>query len=64
VVFEVIFDLFDISGRPWHEAVGEVRESLQWQVLKTITWWAQDVILMGCGQVEGCDEGHRVWCLK
>ncbi len=34
VVFEVIFDLFDISGRPWHEGVGEIRESLQWHVLQ------------------------------
>ena len=34
VVFEVIFDLFDISGQPWDEAVGEIRESLQWHVLQ------------------------------
>jgi hypothetical protein len=24
---------------------------------------AQDGVLMGCGQVEGCDEGHGVWCV-
>ena len=65
VVFEMIFDLFDISGRLWCEGVGEIRESLQWRFLKTITCWTQDVILMGCGQVGGCgDEGHPVWCLK
>ena len=34
VVFEVIFDLFDISGRLWCEGVGEIRESLQWHVLQ------------------------------
>ena len=56
-MFEVIFDLFDISGRPWHEGVGEIRESLQCRFLKSITCWAQDVILMGCRQVEGCEEG-------
>jgi hypothetical protein len=30
VVFEVIFDLFDMGGRLQHEEVGEIRESLQW----------------------------------
>ena len=64
VVFEVIFDLFDISGGPQHEGVGEIRESLQWRFLQTIACWAQDVILLGCGQVEGCDDGHRVWWLE
>ena len=34
VVFEVIFDLFDISGRAQHEGVREIRESLQWPVLR------------------------------
>ena len=29
VEFEVIFDLFDISGRAQHEGVGEIGESLQ-----------------------------------
>ena len=34
VVFEVIFDLFDVSGRLSYEGVGEIRESLSWRFLK------------------------------
>jgi hypothetical protein len=39
VVFEVIFDLFDISGRLWHEGVGKMRERLQWRVLQASCTW-------------------------
>ena len=39
MVFEVIFDLFDMGGRLQHEEVGEIRERLQWRVLQASCTW-------------------------